>query len=97
MTKDQGQTEREPVMVHRVVLDFAVPVDIDADAQRTIYDLVSRLAKEHQPPGFVHWLFGMGAMLNEASVWDDSGPLEFDDSVFHVTTNCRERYEDEQD
>jgi len=90
----EGQTGREPVMIHRVIIDFAVPVDLDGEAQRTLYNLVSRLAKEHQPDGCVHWLFGMGAMFNEASIWDDSGPLEFDDSVFHVTTQCRERHDE---
>jgi hypothetical protein len=95
-------------MIQRIEVDFAIPVELTDDEMQTLCDMVQRIAKRHQPEGFVHWQSGVGDKpifsKTDCAIfgWDpqegakDSGEPDFDDSILHIETTCRERYEGEK-
>lgn len=89
--------------ISQIQVSFPVPVDLTAEDRKELVDLVTRIIKRHEPPGHVYWVFGYGSL----PLWSQtdaaflglpvhsnaplSGEPKFDDSVFSITTRCRER------
>lgn len=95
-------------MIRRIEVEFAIPVELEDIDCRDICEIIERIARRNQPEGYVHWQSGSGqkALLSKADsrflgkeVREDApetGEPEWDDSVFHVETCFRERYESEK-
>lgn len=94
--------------IERIEVDFAIPVEVSSEQMERLSELIQEIAKSNEPDGHVHWLFGQGSkpMFSDAdfAVFPDlkggssgeaSGEPTFDDSILHLSTACRERYEDE--
>lgn len=74
--------------IQRIVIDFAIPVELTDDDQINLARIVQRIAKANEKPGRVHWLFGSGSKpLGER----DEG-MTFDDAILYFETAEREEY-----
>lgn len=91
-------------MIERIEVEFAIPVQLSDDQVRRLSDLVQDIAKSNEPEGHVHWLFGQGSKplwsdadraafpgVRGGSSGKSTGEPEFDSSVLHLATSCRER------
>jgi hypothetical protein len=95
--------------ISRIEIDFAVPVKLSDEDQKTLFMLAGKLARANAPEGCVHWASGCGSkpQFSRADgrflgkeVADDApedGEPTWDDTVFHIETCCRERYENEKE
>lgn len=106
----EADAHEDDLAVQSVEIQFAIPVFWPPDAVRELHDLVSAVVKlkTNQLRGYVHWVSGYGSKPNWSQadqrflgipVDHDapaSGEPSFDDSVFQITTTCRERYESEK-
>ena len=93
----------------RIEVDFALPVALTNEEMRDLCNLVQRIAKRHQPEGWVHWQSGCGdkPMFSQADARflgkevnpdaPESGEPTFDSSVFHIETTAREAYPNEKE
>lgn len=89
----------------RIEIEFAIPVNLTDIDCRDLCEFVQRIAKRHQPEGWVHWQSGCGdkpafskadARLLGKDVDPDApetGEPTFDSSVFFIETTAREKYE----
>ena len=94
-------------MITRIEIDFALPVELTAEEVRWINSFVQRIAKRHEPEGWVHWCaeYGSKPQLSQfdavflGKVPDPSAPMSgeptFDDSVLYLATAAREAYPEE--
>lgn len=92
----------------RIEIEFALPVTLTDDEMRQFCDMVQKIAKRHQPEGWVHWQSGCGQkpILSQADCRflgkpvdpnaPERGEPEFDDTVFHIETTAREAYPNEK-
>ncbi len=94
--------------IRKIEIEFALPVELTDEEQRTILDMVQAIAKRHQPEGMVHWQSGCGSkpIFSQADARflgkpvdpnaPESGEPEWDDEVFHIETCAREAYPGER-
>ena len=94
-------------MIRKIEVEFALPVELTDDEQRSICEMVQRIAKRHQPEGMVHWQFGCGSkpLFSQAdcrflgkpvdACQPETGEPTFDDEVFYIETAAREAYPSE--
>jgi len=89
--------------VRRVEIEFAIPVELTAAQNRTLWALVDEIteAARNQPVDGVHWTSGGGskpvwsqadrAFLGMApdGTAPESGEPEFDDTTLQITTTAR--------
>lgn len=96
--------------IQRIEVAFAIPTYITQEQQRRLADLVEEMARadHNTPKGHVHWQSGIGSKplwsradrrllgLPDDPDAPDSGEPGWDDGVLHLTTSCRELYDDER-
>lgn len=92
------------ITIHRIEVNFAIPVNMTESQQRALHDVISEITKATVPPGCVHWVSGYG----QKPMWsqDDqrflgqhvdpsasqSGEPTWDETTFQIETCCRERH-----
>lgn len=93
--------------IHRIKIDFALPVELSDDEYRWFSDIVQRISKRHQPEGMVHWCAGQGSKPNFSQAdqrflgkeIDPDAPLSgeptWDDTIYVIETCAREAYPEE--
>jgi hypothetical protein len=77
--------------VRRIEVDFAMPVEMTPTIQRILLEIVNGMARATETPEIVHWQSGCGSK----PIWNEPEEPTWDDSVYHVDTCARERYETE--
>lgn len=94
--------------IKKIEIEFAIPVELSDADMRMLCDFAQRLAKAHQPAGWVHWQSGCGSKPNFSKAdarflgkepepdAPERGEPTFDDSVFHIETTAREAYPNEK-
>lgn len=101
----EGEPHDDDLCVHRMEIEFAIPVYFPPGALRELDGLLSSVVrmKMNQLRGHAHWVSGYGskpmwsqmdaAFLGKTPA--DDAPLRgepsFDDSVYHIETSCIER------
>jgi len=49
----------------RIEIEFALPVTLTDEEMRQFCEIVQKIAKRHQPEGWVHWQSGCGGKRKE--------------------------------
>ncbi|HVN82273.1 MAG TPA: hypothetical protein VMW38_25030 [Terriglobia bacterium] len=78
--------------IKRIEVDFAIPVVMTPMIQRQLDEIVSRMARATETDEIVHWASGCGSK----PIWNEPNEPTFDDSVYHIETCARQRYESER-
>jgi hypothetical protein len=91
MSHDITQEEDCSFEVRAIEIQFARPVLITLSVQRILVDLVNEMARATETPEFIHWAAGSGSK----PLWREPEEPEWDDTIFHIETFSRERYDTE--
>lgn len=103
----QKMIDEDGIVISRIEVSFARPVELTQAEMQAIYELVGNAARRTETPEFVHWAAGCGSKPNwsktdckifgyePAADSPDSGEPTFDDSVYYIETSTRERYDTE--
>lgn len=98
---------RDMSKLSAIEVSFAIPVTLTRDQERRLTDLVQEIAKANEPAGHLHWLSGTGHKPNLSQAdarflgrtpdanAPESGEPTWDDTIFHMETYCRERFDNE--
>lgn len=100
----------DATQLQRIEVDFAFPVFVTQEQQRSLVKLVADMADSpwNQPKNGVHWLAGIGSKPNWSRMdavflgkqADDGAPVSgeptFDSSVFHLETCARGFVDDKE-
>jgi hypothetical protein len=100
--KRQAEPHEDDVCVHRIEVEFAIPVYIPQAAMRELDGLLSSVIrmKMNQLEGHAHWVSGYGSkplwsqadalFLGKTPADDmpERGEPTFDESVYHIETSC---------
>lgn len=78
--------------IKHIEVDFAVPVIMTPMIQRQLDEIVNRMARATETDKMVHWAAGSGSK----PIWNEPNEPTFDNSVYHIETCARERYESER-
>lgn len=93
--------------ISKIEIEFAIPVKLTDEDRRILAEFAQRLAKAHEPEGWVHWQSGIGSkpLWSKADAVflgktaDDNAPEtgepKWDESVLHIDTTAREAYPEE--
>ncbi len=82
-------SEEQRTKLRAIHVHFSYPVELTAEEERTIRDIVAAAAKRSSTEDTVHWLAGYGSAHNMH--FD-----EFDGSVLVMECSSRERYPSER-
>jgi hypothetical protein len=86
-------------MTRSVEIRFPVDVEFPEGFEQKLDALLGEVCDlyEKQHPDRVMWLLGTGCkMLTNPFMVDEDHPMEFDDSVYEVVMEERERYDSEK-
>jgi hypothetical protein len=95
-------------MIHKIEIEFALPVELTDAEERELCDMAQTIAKRHQPEGTLHWQSGVGQkpVFSQADARflgkrvdpnaPESGEPGFDESIFYIETSARAKYEGEK-
>ena len=75
--------------IRRIEVDFAIPVEMTQTTQRLLCEIVNGMARATETPQIVHWQAGCGSK----PIWNEPQEPTWDDSIYHIDTCARERYE----
>jgi len=99
--------DEDGIIISKIEVSFARPVELTQREMRTIHEIVSNAARRTETPEFVHWASGTGSKPNwsktDCQIFGfeptkdslESGEPTFDDSVYFIETSTRERYDTE--
>lgn len=101
----KADPHEDDVCIHRIEVEFAIPVYFPPGALRELDGLLSSVIrmKMNQLEGHAHWISGYGSKPNWSQMDAvflgktpaDDAPLRgeptFDDSTYHIETTCIER------
>ena len=89
--------------IHKIEVEFAVPVEITSEQEQALIKLIGEIAKANTPSGLVHWVCGVGFKPTfsqqdceflgkpvDPNAPESSEPT-FDDTIFHIETSAREK------
>lgn len=107
----QEEPGEDDLCVHRIEVEFAIPVYLPQGFMRDLGDLISAAVRlgQNQPVGGVHWVSGYGQkplwskadarFLGKTPADDaaDSGEPQWDDSVYHIETYARPKTQKEKE
>lgn len=77
--------------IKRIEVDFAIPVVMTPTLQRHLCNMVNAMARATETDEIVHWQSGVGSK----PIWNEPHEPTWDDSVYHIETCARRRYESE--
>ena len=77
--------------IKRIEIEFAIPVVMTPALQRHLCNMVNAMARATETDEIVHWQAGCGSK----PIWNEPHEPTWDDSVYHIDTCARERYESE--
>src|ERR1700722_16951927 len=71
--------------IHRIEVDFAIPVILTPMIQRQLDEIVNRMARATETDKIVHWASGCGSK----PIWNEPHEPTFDHSIYHMETCSR--------
>lgn len=77
--------------IKRIEVEFAIPVVMTPALQRHLCNMVNAMARATETDEIVHWQSGVGSK----PIWNEPHEPTWDDSVYHIETCARQRYESE--
>jgi hypothetical protein len=94
-------------LISRIEISFALEVELTDEESRWLQKFADRVAKRHEPEGWVHWASGCGSK----PLWSQrdaaflghevdpnapvSGEPSWDSGTFFISTSAREAYPEE--